>query len=669
MTGMNKNDHEHRGFMLDVCRHFMPLDEIKKLLQAAAVLKLNRMHWHLTDDQGWRIEIRKYPLLTEKGAVRGDSFFGGTPEAERNSGYYTQEEIRDLVAYAKSLGIEIIPEIEIPGHAAAMLAAYPQFGCRRGKTGKWEEKVEISGGIFSALVCAGKEETLGFLEDILDEVTELFPFPAVHIGGDEALKFRWRRCPDCQRRIREKGLQSEDDLQRDLLMEVGEYLAGKGRKTIVWNDVLAGGPLPAHFIVQQWMGGRQETLAFMQSGGTVIRSDTDSFYLDYCYGRIDVRRIHETPRIPEYAAGLENRILGVECPLWTERIASLERAAWQLFPRLTAVNVKMSGEELPWETFREKVKALEEEREAITGLKGAPEEFWDMDPDAAKADRQAEIQTIFSGKAEAYERKEREIVSLDAAERLAESLGIDRDFVQKGGDSVWAEIHGQEEPEDDNGAGILIRQLMIAADSRKYGAWRDIPEEIWMETMKCFPRFISEHRRSYGRDGFDRYGWTTRQIGAKLFRIGELEYELTEDKEGRKEIGLHIPSDAKLEAERMNASLKAADAFIRERFPEWDGVPKTCESWLLSPALKDLLPEGSRILRFQEAFELEETYPEDDAALEWVFYVAEGQRKELDISRLPEDTSLQRKMKAMIMKGRKPGAAKGVLLQKANNTF
>ena len=669
MTGMNKNDHEHRGFMLDVCRHFMPLDEIKKLLQAAAVLKLNRMHWHLTDDQGWRIEIRKYPLLTEKGAVRGDSFFGGTPEAERNSGYYTQEEIRDLVAYAKSLGIEIIPEIEIPGHAAAMLAAYPQFGCRRGKTGKWEEKVEISGGIFPALVCAGKEETLGFLEDILDEVTELFPFPAVHIGGDEALKFRWRRCPDCQRRIREKGLQSEDDLQRDLLMEVGEYLAGKGRKTIVWNDVLAGGPLPAHFIVQQWMGGRQETLAFMQSGGTVIRSDTDSFYLDYCYGRIDVRRIHETPRIPEYAMGLENRILGVECPLWTERIASLERAAWQLFPRLTAVSVKMSGEELPWETFREKVKALEAEREAITGLKGAPEELWDMDPETAEADRKAETQTIFSGKAEAYERKEQRIVSLDAAERLAESLGIDRDFVQKGGDSVWAEIHGQEEPEDDNGAGILIRQLMIAADSRKYGAWKGIPEEIWMETMKCFPRFISEHRRSYGRDGFDRYGWTTRQIGAKLFRIGELEYELTEDKEGRKEIGLHIPSDTKLETERMNASLKAADAFIRERFPEWDGVPKTCESWLLSPALKDLLPEGSRILRFQEAFELEEIYPEDDAALEWVFYVAEGQRKELDISRLPENTSLQRKMKAMIMKGRKPGAAKGVLLQKANNTF
>ena len=642
MTGMNKNDQEYRGFMLDVCRHFMHVEEIKKLLQAAAVLKLNRMHWHLTDDQGWRIEIRKYPLLTEKGAVRGNSFFGGTPETARNSGFYTQEEIRDLVAYAKDLGIEIIPEIEIPGHAAALLAAYPQLGCRRGETGTWEEKVEISGGIFPALVCAGKEETLDFLKDILDEVTELFPFPAVHIGGDEALKFRWRRCPDCRRRILEKNLQSEDDLQRDLLMRIGEYLAGKGRKTIVWNDVLAGGPLPAHFIVQQWMGGRQETLAFMQSGGTVIRSDTDSFYLDYCYGRIDVRRIWETPRVPEYARGLEEQILGVECPLWTERIASLERAAWQLFPRLAAVSVKMSGEDLPWDDFREKVKTLEAELETKTGLKGAPEELWDMDPETAEADRKAETQTIFSGKAEAYEQMERKIVSLDAAERLAESLGIDRSFVQRGGDIVWTEIHGQEVPEDDDGAAILIRQLMIASDCRKYGAWKDIPEEIWMETMKCFPRFISEHRRSYGWDGFDRYGWTTRQIGAKLFRIGELEYELAEDEEGRKEIGLHIPSDAKLEAERMNASLKEADAFIRERFPGWAGVPKTCESWLLSPALKDLLPEGSRILKFQEAFELKETYPEDDAALEWVFYVAEGQREGLDISRLPEDTSLQR---------------------------
>ena len=660
---MNRKTYEYRGFMLDVSRHFMPVNEIKTMLQGAAVLKLNRMHWHLTDDQGWRIEIRKYPLLTEKGARRGDSFFGGTSAKERNSGFYTQAEIREIVAYARELGIEIIPEIEIPGHAAALLASYPHLGCRRGEKGRWEEKVEVSGGIFPALVCAGRDEVTAFLKDVLDEVTELFPFPAVHIGGDEALKFRWRRCPDCQRRIRELDLKSEDDLQRWLLIQIGEYLAGKGRKTIVWNDVLAGGPLPAHFIVQQWMGGREKTRAFMKEGGSVIRSDTDDFYLDYCYGTIDVKHIWEADRVPEYARGTEDRLLGVECPLWTERVADLNRAAWLLFPRLTAASLKMSGQDnVPWETFRESVKELEAEVEAKTGLKGAPEALWEMSPEEAEADRIAEQRKIYSGEAEAFERKEQEIAQLEETERLAESLGIERTFVQKGGDSVWAEIHSQEKPENDDGAGILIRQLMTAAESRKYGAWKDIPEGIWVDTMKCFPRFVSEHRRSYGRDGFDRYGWTTRQIGAKLFRIGEMEYEMAENEKNGREISLHIPSDSRLEPERMNASLQAANRFFRERFPEWADAPRTCESWLLSPVLKELLPEESRILKFQEAFEIRTVYPEDDAALEWVFYVAEGQRAGLDLNRLPENTSLQRKMKALLLEGRKPGAAKGVLI-------
>ena len=660
---MNRKIYEYRGFMLDVCRHFMPVNEIKTLLLAAAELKLNRMHWHLTDDQGWRIEIRKYPLLTEKGSRRGDSYFGGTPAKERNSGFYTQAEIREVVAYARELGIDIIPEIEMPGHAAALLAAYPELGCRRGDGKHWEEKVEISGGIFPALVCAGREEVFNFLKDVLDEVMELFPFPAVHIGGDEALKFRWRRCPDCQRRIRELGLKSEDDLQRRLLMQIGEYLAGKGRKTVVWNDVLAGGMLPDHFIVQQWMGGRENTRAFMKAGGSVIRSDTDDFYLDYCYGAIDVRHIWETEQVPDYAAGMEERLLGIECPLWTERVADLERAAWQLFPRLTAASLKMSGEDqVPWEVFREKVKELEAEVEKKTGLKGAPEELWNMSPEDAAADRKKEQQTILSGEAEAFELKERKMVLLEDAERLAESLGIAREFVLKGGDSVWAEINGQAIPKQDDGAGILIRRLMTAAESRKYGAWKDIPEEIWVDTMKCFPRFVSEYRRSYGRDGFDRYGWTVRQIGARLFRIGELEYELAENEEGGRETGLHIPSDARLEPALMNASLEAAERFLRERFPEWADAPKTCESGLLSPVLKELLPEGSRILKFQNAFEIREVYPENDDALEWVFYVAEGQREGLDLSRLPENTSLQRKMKALMMNGRKPGAAKGTLI-------
>lgn len=412
---------EHRGFMLDVSRHYMPPEEIRKLLDAAQILGLNRMHWHLTDDQGWRIEIRKYPELTSVGSVRGDSYFGGTPVRQRNSGFYTQREIRELVAYAAARGIEIIPEIEIPGHAAAMLAACPQLACRKGSTGKrWKDRVEISGGIFPSLVCAGNPETLPFLKDVLDEVTELFPFPMVHIGGDEAVKIRWRRCPDCRRRIREEGLLSEDALQRQLVLQIGEYLAGKGKKTIVWNDVLSSGLLPPHFIVQQWMDGEETTRAFLESGGTVIRSDNTCFYMDYPYGQIDVRRIREMPVVPDYAKGLEDRLMGFECPLWTERVANLERAAWLLFPRLTAVSCRLSGEKLSRKAFMEKVAALEQKREKATGLKGAPEEEWELSPAEAQQERDAEWRKICSGRAGYYVRRSEEVTRQEQEERNRE---------------------------------------------------------------------------------------------------------------------------------------------------------------------------------------------------------------------------------------------------------
>ena len=377
----------HRGFMLDVSRHFMPAEQIKKLLDAAHVLGLNVMHWHLTDDQGWRIEIRKYPELTRIGSVRGDSRFGQASPTENNCGFYTREEIRDLVEYAERLGIGILPEIEIPGHASAMLASYPEYGCRQEDGGTWTDTVQTTQGVFQALVCAGKEETLQFLRDILDEVTELFPYPAVHIGGDEALKNRWRRCPDCQKRIRELSLGSEDALQRWLVLQIGEYLAGKNRKTVVWNDVLEGGLLPPYFIVQHWLGNEKETRAFMQQGGTVIVSDTKGYYLDYPYGRTDVRKIYEYPTVPAYAQGLEDRLLGLESPLWTEFVGNLSRAAYLLFPRLNAVSLKMRGtDKLPLPAFMEEVRQLQRQVEAL-GLSGAPESCWNLSEEAAEHDR------------------------------------------------------------------------------------------------------------------------------------------------------------------------------------------------------------------------------------------------------------------------------------------
>ena len=392
---MDVQSFTHKGFMLDVCRHYMPAEDIRRMLDAAALCGMNRMHWHLTDDQGWRIEIKKYPLLTDIGAKRGPSFFGDVSQTENNCGFYTQEEVRGIVAYAKKLGIEIIPEIEIPGHACAMLAAYPQLGCRRTVWPEWTptdgqagyvHAVRKIGGIFPDLICAGRDESIRFLEDVLDEITELFPFPMVHIGGDEAPKLHWRRCPDCQARMRTEGIRSEDALQRWLVLRIGAYLADKGRETIVWNDVLNGGMLPRHFIVQQWYGNQELTRAFLEAGGRVIVSDTENSDFDYAYGETDVYRIWNHPLIPSYAQGLESGLLGVECPLWTERITNTARAAYMLFPRMTAVGLRLNTPKTAgWEEFALRLREKQAQIDAL-GLTGAPESFWRMTPEEARAD-------------------------------------------------------------------------------------------------------------------------------------------------------------------------------------------------------------------------------------------------------------------------------------------
>lgn len=663
------NGFAYRGFMLDSVRHFMPTADIRKLIAAARICGMNRMHWHLTDDQGWRIEIRKYPQLTDTGAVRGRSFFGGTDGTANNCGYYTRDDVREIVRFAGENGMEVIPEIEMPGHASALLAACPEAGCRRtayGRDGQekagtpWKYAVEVSGGIFPNLICAGRPEVLRLVKDILDEVLELFPSRMIHIGGDEALKIHWRRCPDCRRRIREEGLSGEDALQRELVLEIGAWLAERGRETIVWNDVLAGGTLPPYFIVQQWQEGEETTRRFMAEGGRVICSDTRALYLDYPYGTTDVRNIWRFPRVPEWAKGFEDRLIGLECPLWTERVASLERASFLLFPRLAAAGLKAGrAEDMPWEAFRAEVRETENRIEE-TGLRGAPEEYWDMPEDRAAADRQEERDRIYSPEALPYEKKEEELVRLERAERLMERIGIPEAFARRAGDWMLARNGGTEPEAAEDGEDVLIRQMTEAAESRAYGAWKRIPEDVFLATMRAYTRFIGEHRRSCGCDGFDRGSWTVRQAGCRLFRVGELEYELAEE-DGQRAVSLHIPSDARLEAELLNDSVARAREFLAAYFPEWRDLPMVCESWLLSPALKELLPPESRILRFQAAFDLVGENPEDSSALEWVFRVAQGQRAALKTEDLPEETSLQRSMKAMILRGRMPGNARGRL--------
>ncbi|MBR3545631.1 MAG: family 20 glycosylhydrolase, partial [Oscillospiraceae bacterium] len=518
----------------------------------------------------------------------------------------------------------------------------------------------ISGGIFPSLVCAGREETRRFLKDVLDEITELFPFPMVHIGGDEALKLHWRRCPDCRRRMRELSLNDENELQRELVLDIGAYLAEKGRDTVVWSDVLEGGMLPPHFIVQQWYGDRERTERFMEQGGRVICSDCEAYYLDYPYGRIDVKTIREFPRIPKYAEGREDRLLGLECPLWTERVTNIEKAAFLLFPRMCAVGIKAQGSgPLSAEEFNGRVADMTDRIRAM-GLNAAPKEYWEMSAETAERDRMEDRERIHAPEAENYVEQEQTLVLLEKTERFMRKLSIPEEFLLRAGDRILAGVYGQGVLPDEDGEEELARQLMEAVRSREEGAWRRFPEEIWISTMGCFPRFISEYRASLGRDGFDRGVWTVRQVDCRLFRIGELEYELAEDS-GERYISLHIPSDAVLDAGRLNDSLERAKAFLKEYFPERYGERMLCESWLLSPALEDLLPADSRILRFRRAFTITDIFPDDDSALQWVFGTAEKQKDTVVPEDLPEKTSLQRALKARLLSGRKPGSAIGIL--------
>lgn len=665
----------YRGFMLDVSRHYMPVEEIRKFIKAASLCGLNKMHWHLTDDQGWRIEIRKYPKLTKIGSVRGRSHFGAVSETENNSGFYTQDEIRGIIDYADALGIEIIPEIEVPGHASAMLASYPQFGCRRTVIRgderhvieeAYDYHVMTTGGIFPNLICAGKDESLHFLEDILDEVADLFPASWVHIGGDEALKQHWRRCPDCQRRIREEGLADENDLQRWLVLKLGEHLRQKGKQTIVWNDSLAGGMLPRHFIVQHWMGNDKETEEFMAAGGKVICSDVAHYYFDYAYSTMDAYHVWETPVIPVYASKYPEGLLGIECPLWTERVTNTERAAYLLFPRMTAAALKMkadSQEHFPtWESFRDALRSKQKEIDTL-GLGGAPESEWHMSPEAVEADRIAEEDKRHSPEADEAIRVEHRLQLQEELEKLLAEIEMPEEYALQIMDHAWAKL-----PEyagtsaDSSGVGVseICEHLLTALRNRKDGNWKDIPHDIWIATMKCFTRFVREYKSSYGSYGFDRGFWTTRQMNAKLFRIGELEYELREDSGV---IDLHIPSDTRLQTPLLEDSVEQARRFLAQWFPGWADKPMECESWLLAPALKELLADTSHILQFQSMFEISSTNAEAMDVLEWVFGLAAGQQKDVNLQELPEKTSLQKRMKQYLLDGGHVGIARGKFIK------
>ncbi len=331
---------EYRGMHLDVARHFFPVDFVKRYIDLLTLYKMNRFHWHLTEDQGWRIEIKKYPKLTEIGGFRSETLIGhysNQPhqfDGQRYGGFYTQDEIRDIVAYAKSRFVTIVPEIEMPGHTTAALAAYPRYSCTGGPF------TVLPGGVWpiTDIFCAGKDETFDFLQDILTEVMELFPGQYIHIGGDEANKKEWKACDLCQERMRTEGLKDEHELQSYFIRRMEEFILSKGRRLIGWDEILEGGLAP-QATVMSWRGTKGG-IAAAQQGHDVIMSPTSHCYLDYYQGNRDyeplaiggflpLQKVYSFEPVPTKLNPEEARhILGVQANLWTEYVATPEHAHW-----------------------------------------------------------------------------------------------------------------------------------------------------------------------------------------------------------------------------------------------------------------------------------------------------------------------------------------------------
>ncbi len=345
-----------RGLHLDVSRHIFELDFIKYYLRLMCELKLNKFHWHLTDDQGWRIESKRYPLLQEISAWRTEA------DGSKYGGYYAQEQIHEIVAYAAELGIEVVPELDLPGHVMAVLAAYPDLACK-------PQAFETlnTWGISDDILCAGKDSTIEFILDLVDEVSELFPGAYFHLGGDEAPKERWRECPHCQKRIKELGLQNEENLQSWLFDTVSTALANKGKTVIGWDEILEGNP-SRETIAMLWRGdGKDAALRAEESGYKAILVPNHYLYFDWkaaesgpgAFGITTMEKVWQFP-LEQYFTIRPQLLLGVQANLWTERIPSPERALQMLIPRVFALAELAWGKTADYADFANRATLWEE---------------------------------------------------------------------------------------------------------------------------------------------------------------------------------------------------------------------------------------------------------------------------------------------------------------------
>ena len=365
----------YRGVHFDVSRHFFSVEEVKRYIDILAAHKVNRLHWHLTDDQGWRIEIKAYPELTEKGSMRKETLVGHGLNPENwdgvpHGGFYTQEEVRDIVAYAAKRSMVIIPEIEMPGHSQAALHALPWLGCEEQIVDVW-----TTWGVTPEVLCAGKESTYEFLQNVLDEVVELFPSEIIHIGGDECPKDRWKECEHCQAKMKAEGIESEEELQGYLVARIEKYLNTKGRRIIGWDEILEGGVTPTA-TVMAWRGAKIGVYA-AERGNEVVMTPLPICYFDFYQtesregeglhigGHINFEKVYGWDPYEGITDQARKNIIGVQCNLWSEYLKTMEDIEIQLLPRLAAMcEVQWATERRDESTIREKMNILRKFYEA-----------------------------------------------------------------------------------------------------------------------------------------------------------------------------------------------------------------------------------------------------------------------------------------------------------------
>ena len=336
----------YRGFMIDVGRHFFPVSYLKQMIDLMALHNINYFHWHLTEDQGWRIEIKKYPKLTEIGSKRDSTIidwetkkFDGKP----HSGFYTQDEAREIVRYAADRFITVVPEIDLPGHTTAALASYPELGCTGGPY-----KVLCSFGVFPDVLCAGNDQTLQFTKDVLDEIMDIFPSEYIHIGGDECPKSRWEKCPKCQAKIKELGIKTlpkhskENQLQTYFMSELEKEINAHGRRMLGWDEVLEGGLTP-NSTIMSWRGIQGGIEAARQHHDVIMTPIQRLYFSNPRINKMTgfewMNRVYNFEPVPAELTDAEKKfVIGIQRCIWTEWTADSTKMEWQILPRMAALS-------------------------------------------------------------------------------------------------------------------------------------------------------------------------------------------------------------------------------------------------------------------------------------------------------------------------------------------